>query len=127
MSATAQGECSIKTASLLQQLKEENLTHVSSSMIQEWYQALDPDPLTTAQSLVERLRFLWRILEQWKVSIAVTYNPLMTACVYMYQGHDFGWKHCGGLVHNILWPQQASTSQEVFEDESQAENITLQY
>jgi hypothetical protein len=125
MSATTQEECSIKSASLLKQLKEDGMTHISSSMIQEWYQALDPDPLTTAQSLVNRLRFLWRILKQWKVSIAVTYNPLMTACGYIYQGHDFGCRHYGGLVHNILWPQQASTSQEVSDDNSQAESITL--
>ena len=89
MSATAQEERSIKTAFLLQKLKEEGLTHISSSMIQEWYQALDLDPLPTAQSLIDRLKFLWRILEEWKVSNAVTYNPLMTACGYIYQGHDF--------------------------------------
>jgi hypothetical protein len=74
MSAIAQEECSFKTASLLKQLKEEGLMHISSSMIQEWYQALDPDPLTIAPSLVNRLWFLWRILEQWKVSIAVTWK-----------------------------------------------------
>jgi hypothetical protein len=125
MSTTAQEERSIKTASLLPKLKEEGLTHISSSMIQEWYQELDLDPLPTAQSLVDRLKFLWRILEEWKVSNAFTHNPLMTACGYIYQGHDFGWKHCGSRVQDILWPLQASTSQEVFEDVSKAEEITL--
>jgi hypothetical protein len=85
MASTAQTECSIKTASLLRQLKGESLTHISNSLIQEWYQALDPDLLSAAQSLTDRLKFLRTILEQWKVSIAVTYNPLMAAFGYIYQ------------------------------------------
>jgi hypothetical protein len=93
MSFAAQDECATKTVSLLLQLKDEDLTHITSSMIQDWAtQDLDLHSIPTAQILVDHLRFLWRILQQWKVSISVTYNPLMTACGYIYQGHDFGWK-----------------------------------
>jgi hypothetical protein len=51
----------------------------------------------------------------------------MNAGGYIYQGHDFRWKHCGSRVQDILWPLQASKSHEVSEAVSKAEENTLQY
>jgi hypothetical protein len=92
MASTAQKQCSIKIAFILQQLKEAGQTNITDSLIQDWCLPLDPDFKEAAQDLVIRLKLLWTLLENWKVSLAVTYNPLMAAFGYIYQGHDFGWK-----------------------------------
>jgi hypothetical protein len=87
---TAQKKCSIKITSILQQLKIAGLADITDSFIQEWCLLLRPDLTDAAQDLVQRLTLLWTLLENWKVSLAITYNPLMTAMGYTYQGHDFG-------------------------------------
>jgi hypothetical protein len=96
---TAQKTCSIKINSILQLLKNAGQANITDSFIQDWCLPLKPDLTEAAQDLVIRLNLLWTLLENWKVSLAVTYNPLMTAMGYTYQGHDFGWKP-RDLVYN---------------------------
>jgi hypothetical protein len=89
---TAQKKCSIKITSILQQLKSAGLHNITDAFIQEWCIPLPPNLTDAAQDLVQRLTLLYTLLENWKVSLAITYNPLMTAMGYIYQGHNFGWK-----------------------------------
>jgi hypothetical protein len=92
MKKSAQEICASKTALALENLKSFGLTTISRDMICECSTSLsDAHSLSKALSQADHLEHLWRTLEQWKTSIAVTYNPLMTATGYFYQGHDFGW------------------------------------
>jgi hypothetical protein len=88
---TAQKQCSVKIASILQQLKNAGQANITDSLIQDWCLPLSPNPKDAAQDLVLRLTLLCTLIENWKVSLAVTYNPLMTALGFTYQGHDFEW------------------------------------
>jgi hypothetical protein len=56
-------------------------------------------------NLVDRLHFLWTTIEQWKVSIALNNNALMTACGFKYRGHDFGWTRNPAYLRgqNLSW------------------------
>ncbi len=79
-------------ASILQQLKNAGQANITDSLIQDWCLPLSPDPKDAAEDLVLRLTLLWTLLENWKVLLAVIYNPLMTALGYTDQGQDFGWQ-----------------------------------
>jgi hypothetical protein len=103
----AQKKCSTKINSILQQLKSAGLQHITDVFIQEWCLPLPPIPRDAALDLVQRLALLYTLLENWKVSIAITYNPLMTAMGYTYQGHDFGWKAQDPI--NNTWSSMPST------------------
>jgi hypothetical protein len=69
---TAQKKCSMKITSILKQLKIAGLANITDSFIQEWCLPLRPDLTDAAQDLVQRLTLLWTLLENWKVSLAVT-------------------------------------------------------
>jgi hypothetical protein len=125
MASTAQQECPIKAASILQQLKEAGQTNISDSLIQDWCLPLDPDPKEAAQVLTDHLKLLWTLLEHWKVSIGVTYNPLMAAFGYIYQRHEFGWKHIGG--RSLAWPKLTLSSRELIQDSDDAKTIHILY
>jgi hypothetical protein len=76
----------------LENLKRFGLTTISRDMIYEWSTRIsEAHSLSTALSLADRLKLLWRTLEKWKTSITVTYNPLRTTTGYIYQGRDLGW------------------------------------
>jgi hypothetical protein len=89
--AKAQQKCSTKITDILQTLKDEGLQTITDVVIREWCSPLAQYRPTATQDLVQRLAFLYTLLENWKVSIATTYNPLMTAMGYEYLGHDYGW------------------------------------
>ena len=93
---TEQKKCSIKITSILQQLKSDGLDVINDAFIQGWCLPLPPYVTDAAQELVLRLNLLYTLLEDWKLSLALTYNPLMTAMGYTYEGNDFGWRTDGG-------------------------------
>jgi hypothetical protein len=82
----------IKIVSNLIQLKSDGFSNITDDMIKEWSKRPpQPKSLPSSQALLPRLQFLWRTIEQSKISTAVTFNPLMTSCHYTYKGHDYGW------------------------------------
>jgi hypothetical protein len=83
----AQQTCSTNITNILQTLKNDGLHTIPDIVIREWRSPLP----ASIQDLVQRIAFLYTLLENWKVSIATTYNPLMTAMGYEYMGHDYGW------------------------------------
>jgi hypothetical protein len=87
----AQQTCSTNITNILQTLKNDGLQTIPDIVIREWRSPLALYRPTATQDLVQRLAFLYTLLENWKVSIATTYNPLMTAMGYEYMGHDYGW------------------------------------
>ena len=83
----AQQTCSTNITNILQTLKNDGLHTIPDIIIREWSSTSAP-PI---RDLVQRIAFLYNLLENWKVSIATTYNPLMKAMGYEYMGHDYGW------------------------------------
>jgi hypothetical protein len=121
----AQNKCSIKINSILQQLKSDGLQHITDVFIQEWCLPLPPKPRDAAKDLVQRLALLYTLLENWKVSITITYNPLMTAMGYTYQGHDFGWKAQDPI--NNTWSSMPSTPLQLSSDANDAKRTSDLY
>jgi hypothetical protein len=103
--------CLRKTSTILQQLKDDGLANIPFSLIPEWSTLADLHSLPSALILVDRLQFLWTTIEQWKVSLAWNHNALMTACGYIYRGHDFGWiRNLGHLRgQNLSWFMNSTT------------------
>jgi hypothetical protein len=93
--------CQQDSSIILRQLRAEGFTDIETPMFPNCDDPRRyPDPedyLPVAQSMKLHLRLLWSIIEQRKVSIAVTFNPLMIAVGYIYQGHDIGWRQSGTL------------------------------
>jgi hypothetical protein len=59
-------------------------------MIPDWSALPDLESLDSSMILIDRLHFIWKSIEQNKVSLALHHNARMTACGYTYKGHDFG-------------------------------------
>jgi hypothetical protein len=71
------------------------------------------------------LKILWSIIEHRKVSTAVTFNPLMTAVGYTYQGHDIGWRHSETVP--LYWALKDTTRAEVERDNLKAKDVYFKY
>jgi hypothetical protein len=89
--------CQQDSTIILRWLRAEGFTQLETPVLPNYEDTIkrNPEPglyLPLARSLALHLKLLWSIVEQRLVSIAVTYNPLMTAVGYIYQGHDIGWK-----------------------------------
>jgi hypothetical protein len=64
------------------------------------------------------------MLKNWKVSLAVTYNPLMSAFGYIYRGHDFGWQQLG---QSTSWSTIPSIPQQISKDLEDANKVFILY
>jgi hypothetical protein len=120
---TEQKQCSIKITSILQQLKNDGLQNINDDFIQEWCLPLPPYVTDAAQELVLRLSLLYTLLEDWKLSLALTYNPLMTAMGYTYEGYEFGWKTDGGC-RSQTWSTLPSSYLQLSSDATYARKYT---
>jgi hypothetical protein len=72
---TAQAEqkkFSIKITSILQQLKSDGLQDINDAFIQGWCLPLPPNVTDAAHDLALRLNRLYALLEDWKLSLALT-------------------------------------------------------
>jgi hypothetical protein len=83
------------------------------------------DFLPVAQSMKVHLKLLWLIVEQRKVSIAITYNPLMTAVGYIYQDHDIGWRQSQTLP--FFWRFKETSPAAAEKDEAKSKEIFFKY
>ena len=125
--AKAQQKCSTKITDILQTLKDDGLQTITDVVIREWCSPLAQYRPTATQDLVQRLAFLYTLLENWKVSIATTYNPLMTAMGCEYLGHDYGWSEAPlrrGLPdhRDTPWSSIYSSSHQLNKDAVQAKH-----
>jgi hypothetical protein len=122
-------KCHLDSSSILQQLRDEGFTDISTPTIPGWDESrccFDPeDYLPAAQNMKLHLKLLWSIIEHRKVSTAVTSNALMTAVGYIYQGHDIGWRHSGSVP--FYWALKDTTIAEVERDNGKARQIFFKY
>jgi hypothetical protein len=91
MAPSPQQVCFARSSVLLQYLHDDGIGRITSAMLSEWSMTMDLTSLPPAMILIDRLQFLWKTIEQTKVSLALHNGALMSAFSYTYKGHDSGW------------------------------------
>ena len=121
-------KCQQESAGILRFLQAEGFTRLKNPVFPYYEDITNPEPgyyLPFARSLALHLKLLWSIIQQRLVSIAVTYNPLMTALGYTYQGHESGWT----MSHTppLHWHSTPSSPDLMAQDQAKSEEITSKY
>ena len=122
--------CQQDTIILLRCLKAEGFTQLETPVFPNYDNIINrsPEPgyyLPLARSLALHLKLLWSVVQQRLVSIAVTYNPLMTAVGYTYQGHDIGWTMSQTIP--FYWRSKKCSPSSAAQDKAKSEEIASKY
>ena len=125
-------KCQQESSRILRSLQNEGFTQLEIPAFPYYDDTINTSPepghyLPFARSLALHLKLLWTIIQQRLVSIAVTYNPLMTAIGYTYQGHDHGWTLPPYHTLPPYWNKIASSPTSVAQDQDKATEIISKY
>ena len=125
-------KCQQESSRILRSLQNEGFTQIEIPAFPYYDDTINTshEPghyLPFARSLALHLKLLWTIIQQRLVSIAVTYNPLMTAIGYTYQGHDYGWTLPPYHTLPPYWNKIASSPTSVAQDQDKAIEIISKY
>ena len=125
-------KCQQESSRILRSLQAEGFTKITIPPFpyNDGTANTSPEPgyhLPFARSLAQHLKLIWTIIQQRLVSIAVTYNPLMTAIGYRYQGHDYGWTLPPYPTLPPYWNKIASSPTSVAQDQDKATEIISKY
>jgi hypothetical protein len=118
MTPTPSQTCLDKSCSILQQLHDSGIITAPPTMIPDWSTLRDLESLDSSMILIDRLHFIWKSIEQNKVSLALHHNSRMTACGYTYKGHDFGWNRELGRLsqQDQIWYSTSTIKDFVLDD-----------
>jgi hypothetical protein len=118
MTQTPLETCLDKSCSLLQQLHDSGIITPPPTMISDWSTLPDLESLDSSMILIDRLHFIWKSIEQNKVSLALHHNARMTACGYTYKGHDLGWNRKLGKLskQDQVWYSTATLQDSILDD-----------